>query len=113
LAGKPAIEGRISGSATDSEKIPGVLGMQSGLNGVSMPVGAMEKALYSSYTQWSTFWGSLRSDQPLFMTSDFREWWPLQRSRFNSDFVAAFEAVYELAPYGNLLCPQRVTGPFR
>jgi hypothetical protein len=32
------------------EKIPGVLGMQSGLNSVSMPVGVMEMALYSSYT---------------------------------------------------------------
>ena len=30
------------GSAPDAGKIPGVLGMQSGLNGVSMPVGAME-----------------------------------------------------------------------
>jgi hypothetical protein len=31
-------------------KIPGVLGMQNVLNGVSMAVGVMEMALYSSYT---------------------------------------------------------------
>ncbi len=37
------------GSAPVSEKIPGVLGMQSGLNSFSMAVGVMEKALYSSY----------------------------------------------------------------
>ncbi len=30
--------------------IPGVLGMQNVLNGVSMAVGVMEKALYSPYT---------------------------------------------------------------
>jgi hypothetical protein len=30
---------------------PGVLGMQNVLNGVSMTVGVMEKALYSSYTR--------------------------------------------------------------
>jgi len=34
----------------DSEKIPGVFGMQSGRNSVPMAVGVMEKALYSSYT---------------------------------------------------------------
>jgi putative transposase len=34
--------------APDSEKIPGVLGMQGGLNSVSMAAGVMEKALYSS-----------------------------------------------------------------
>ena len=33
-------------------KIPGVLGMQNVLNGVSMAVGMMEKALYSSYTRY-------------------------------------------------------------
>ncbi len=38
------------GSAPDSKKIPGVLGMQSGINSVPMAVGVMEKALYSSYT---------------------------------------------------------------
>jgi hypothetical protein len=38
----------IQGSAPDSEKIPGVLGMQGGLNSVSMAAGVMEKALYSS-----------------------------------------------------------------
>ena len=51
--------------------------------------GVVDESIFLSYG-WS--------DQPLFMTSDFREWWPLQRSRFNSDFVAAFEAEYELAP---------------
>jgi hypothetical protein len=43
LAGKPAIEGRISGSAPDAGRIPGVLGMQNVLNGVSMAVGVMER----------------------------------------------------------------------
>jgi hypothetical protein len=38
------------GSAPDAGKIPGVLGMQKVLNGVSMAVGVMEKALCSSYT---------------------------------------------------------------
>jgi hypothetical protein len=38
------------GSAPDAGKIPGVLGMQNVLNGVSMAVGVMEKALYSPYT---------------------------------------------------------------
>ena len=38
------------GSAPDAGKIPGVLGMQNVLHGVSMAVVVMEKALYSSYT---------------------------------------------------------------
>jgi hypothetical protein len=38
------------GNTPDVGKIPGVLGMQNVLNGVSMAVGAMKKALYSSYT---------------------------------------------------------------
>jgi hypothetical protein len=50
LPGKPAIEGRISGSAPDAGKIPGVLGMQIVLNGVSMAASVMKMALYSSYT---------------------------------------------------------------
>jgi hypothetical protein len=37
-------------SAPDAGKIPRVLGMQYVLNGVSMAVGVMEMALYSSYT---------------------------------------------------------------
>jgi len=36
--------------ASDEGKIPCVLGMQNVLNGVSMAVGVMEMALYSSYT---------------------------------------------------------------
>jgi hypothetical protein len=36
--------------SANSRKIPGVFGMQNILNGVSMAVGVMEKALYSSYT---------------------------------------------------------------
>jgi hypothetical protein len=36
--------------APDAGKIPGVLGMQNVLNGVSMAVDVMERALYSSYT---------------------------------------------------------------
>ena len=40
----------MSGSAPDAGKIPGVLGMQNVLNGVSMAVGVMKMALYSSYT---------------------------------------------------------------
>jgi hypothetical protein len=40
----------LRGSAPDAGKIPGVLGMQNVLNGVSMAVGVMEKAFYSSYT---------------------------------------------------------------
>jgi hypothetical protein len=42
------------GSAPDAGKIPGVLGMQNVLNGVSMEAGVMEKALYSSYTHTIT-----------------------------------------------------------
>jgi hypothetical protein len=38
-------------SAPDAGKIPGVLGMQNVLKGVSMAVGVVEMALYSSYTQ--------------------------------------------------------------
>ena len=38
------------GGAPDAERIPGVRGMQSGLNSVSMAMGVMEKALYSFYT---------------------------------------------------------------
>jgi len=37
-------------SALDAGKISGVLGTQNVLNGVSMAVGVMKKALYSSYT---------------------------------------------------------------
>jgi len=37
-------------SAPDAGKIPGALGMQNVLNGISMAVGVMEKTLYSSYT---------------------------------------------------------------
>ena len=40
----------IRDSASGSEQIPGVLRMKSGINSVSMAVGVMEKALYSSYT---------------------------------------------------------------
>ncbi|MDE0755523.1 MAG: hypothetical protein OSB26_12790 [Woeseiaceae bacterium] len=54
MPGKPAIEGKTSGSAPDAGKIPGVLGMQIVLNGVSMAVGVMEMALYSSYTHWKS-----------------------------------------------------------
>jgi hypothetical protein len=50
LAGKRATEADFQGSAPDSEKIPGMLGMQNVLNGVSMAVGVMEMDLYSSYT---------------------------------------------------------------
>ena len=50
MAGKRAQKSDIQGSASNAENIPRVLGMQSGLNSVSMAVGAMEKALYSSYT---------------------------------------------------------------
>jgi hypothetical protein len=65
LAGKPAIEGRISGSAPDAWKIPGVLGMQNVLNGVSMAVGVMEMALYSSYTRHAVV---TISDSPTIMS---------------------------------------------
>ncbi len=46
--GKQQKNADLQGSAPDSEKITRVLGMQSGLSSVSMPVGVMEKALYSS-----------------------------------------------------------------
>jgi hypothetical protein len=42
----------LRGSAPDAGKIPSVFGMQNMLNGVSMTVGVMEKALYSSYTPY-------------------------------------------------------------
>jgi hypothetical protein len=45
------LRAEFQGSAPDAGKIPGVLGMQNALNGVSMAVGVMEKALYSSYTR--------------------------------------------------------------
>jgi hypothetical protein len=41
---------RFDPGSSDAEKIPGVLGMQNVLSGVSMAVGVMEMALYSSYT---------------------------------------------------------------
>jgi len=44
------LRAEIRGSALDAGKISGGLGMQNVLNGVSMAVGVMEKALYSSYT---------------------------------------------------------------
>jgi len=51
LAGQRQLRAEFRGSAPDAGKISSVLGMQSGLNSVSMAVGVMEKALYSSYTQ--------------------------------------------------------------
>ena len=42
------LRAEIQGSAPDAGKIPGGLGMQNVLNGVSLAVGVMEKALYSS-----------------------------------------------------------------
>jgi hypothetical protein len=36
------LRAEIQSSAPDAEKIPGALGMKSGRNSVSMPVGAME-----------------------------------------------------------------------
>jgi hypothetical protein len=50
LAEKAAIEGRISGQCAGCGEDSRVLGMQNVLNGVSMAVGVMEKALYPSYT---------------------------------------------------------------
>jgi hypothetical protein len=44
------LRAELRGSAPDAGKIPGVLAMQNVLNGVSMAVGVMEMALYSSYT---------------------------------------------------------------
>jgi hypothetical protein len=41
------------GSAPDAGKIPGGLGMQNVLNGVSMAVGVMEKPLYSSIPEFN------------------------------------------------------------
>jgi hypothetical protein len=38
------------GSAADAGKIPGVLGMQYVLKGISMAASVMKMALYSSYT---------------------------------------------------------------
>jgi len=49
------LRAEVRGSAPDAGKIPGVLGMQSGLNSVSIAVGAMEQALYSSYTLTHSF----------------------------------------------------------
>jgi hypothetical protein len=43
------LRAELRGSGPDAGKIPGVLGVQNVLNGVSMAVGVMEKALYSSY----------------------------------------------------------------
>lgn len=51
--------------------------------------GVVDESLFLSYG-WS--------EQPVFMTPYFREWWPDQRSRFNPDFVASFEAEYDLIP---------------
>jgi len=42
---------RWRGQGVPALKIPGVHGTQNVLNGVSMAVRVMEKALYSSYTQ--------------------------------------------------------------
>ena len=51
--------------------------------------GVVDESIFLSYG-WS--------EQPVFMSSEFRDWWPNHRMRFNPDFVAAFEAEYDLAP---------------
>jgi hypothetical protein len=51
--------------------------------------GVVDESIFLSYG-WSK--------QPAFMTPQFREFWPENRSRFNPEFVAAFEAEYDLAP---------------
>jgi len=50
--------------------------------------GVVDESIFLSYG-WS--------DQPVFMSPQFREWWPPNRTRFNPGFVAAFEAEYDLA----------------
>jgi hypothetical protein len=37
-------------------------------------------------------------DLATYRTDTFRAWWVTTRNTFNQDFVAAFEAEYELAP---------------
>lgn len=49
--------------------------------------GVVDDSIFFSYG-WS--------GQPVFMSSQFRDWWPEFRMRFHPDFVAAFEAEYEL-----------------
>ena len=51
--------------------------------------GVVDESIFLSYG-WSK--------QPVFMSPQFRDWWPDHRSRFNPGFVAAFEAEYGLAP---------------
>ena len=51
--------------------------------------GVVDESIFQSYG-WS--------EQPVFMSPEFREWWPDHRTRFNPDFVVAFEAEYGLAP---------------
>lgn len=51
--------------------------------------GLVDESIFLSYG-WS--------GQPVFMSPQFREWWPPHRTRFNPNFVAAFEAEYDLAP---------------
>ena len=51
--------------------------------------GVVDESIFLSYG-WS--------EQPVFMSQQFRDWWPRYRTRFNPDFVDAFEAEYDLAP---------------
>lgn len=51
--------------------------------------GVVDESIFLSYG-WS--------QQPVFMSTQFRDWWPKHRTRFNPAFVDAFEAEYKLAP---------------
>ena len=51
--------------------------------------GLVDASVFLSYG-----WRESRS----FMGPQFREWWAPRRDRFHPDFVAAFEAEYDLAP---------------
>ena len=51
--------------------------------------GVIDESVYHSYG-WV--------DVPMYGTPEFREWWVARRTRFHPDFVAAFEAEYDLTP---------------
>jgi len=51
--------------------------------------GVVDESVFNSYG-WT--------DNPVFRGESFGAWWDARRGRFHPDFVAAFEAEYDLAP---------------
>ena len=51
--------------------------------------GVVDESVLASYG-WA--------DNAVFRREGFVDWWSVRRQRFHPDFVAAFEAEYDLAP---------------